>query len=542
MTHQADLVKSDINTYLKQHEQKELLRLLTCGSVDDGKSTLIGRLLHDSKLIYEDQLAAVSAASIKSGTTGDKVDLALLVDGLQAEREQGITIDVAYRYFSTTKRKFIIADTPGHEQYTRNMVTGASNCDLAIILIDARSGVKQQTKRHSFIASLLGIKHVIVAVNKMDLVDYDQTIFDAICKDFIQLSNRLSLSHSHFIPLSALDGDNVVHKSTQMTWYSGETLMSLLENLEISGGKPSTDMRFPVQIVNRPNLDFRGYSGSIVSGELRVGEKIVVYPSMQVSKIKSIISNMQTIQIAQAPMAVTVTIGDEIDISRGDLIVYPENVPQVGRHVAATVVWMSEQSMNTGKLYDFKHMTRNFTGQVSCIDNIVDINNLELLPAGDSLSLNQIAHCQLRFNSELCFDTYEKNQHGGSFIIIDRLSNATVGCGMISKLGEENVANHTLTANDFVSRFGHTAGLIHLIGPFSNEELDGLKIQLFENSLNCVFLSQQNSTQSVIDSIIASGLICVAPAKQSVKSGIFIRISATDLCDNRKIDTSVFTT
>tara|TARA_R110002111_G_scaffold42704_1_gene78563 strand:+ start:14914 stop:16542 length:1629 start_codon:yes stop_codon:yes gene_type:complete len=541
MTHQADLVKSDINAYLKQHEQKELLRLLTCGSVDDGKSTLIGRLLHDSKLIYEDQLAAVSAASSKSGTTGDKVDLALLVDGLQAEREQGITIDVAYRYFSTTQRKFIIADTPGHEQYTRNMVTGASNCDLAIILIDARSGVKQQTKRHSFIASLLGIKHVIVAVNKMDLVNYDETVFNAICKDFRDLSKRLTLSHSHFIPLSALDGDNVVHKSTEMPWYSGETLMSLLENLQITGDKPSTDMRFPVQIVNRPNLDFRGYSGSIVSGELRVGEAIVAYPSMQVSKIKSIISGKQTIQTAQAPMAVTVTIEDEIDISRGDLIVYQENVPQTGRELAATIVWMSEQGMDTGKLYDFKHMTRNVTGQVSCIDNIVDINNLELLPAGRSLSLNQIAHCQLRFNSELCFDAYEKNKNTGSFIIIDRLSNATVGCGMISRLSEENTVNQTLTAANYLSRYGHTAGLIQLIGPFNNEDLTGLKLQLFESGLNCVFLNQRNSTQSVIDSIISSGLICVAPAKQSVKSENVIKISASDLHDKSPLDTSVFT-
>ncbi|MBQ0724350.1 MAG: sulfate adenylyltransferase subunit CysN [Cycloclasticus sp.] len=540
MTYQANLVKTDINEYLKQHERKQLLRLLTCGSVDDGKSSLIGRLLHDSKLIYEDQLAAVSAASVKSGTTGDKVDLALLVDGLQAEREQGITIDVAYRYFSTDKRKFIIADTPGHEQYTRNMVTGASNCDLAIILIDATKGVKQQTKRHSFIASLLGIKHVIVAVNKMDLVDYDERVFNNICRDFTWLSQRLSLTNIHYIPLSALDGDNVVHKSAATQWYTGGTLMYLLENLEITVSKTSGSMCFPVQYVNRPNLNFRGYSGSVVSGELTVGKEIIVFPSMQCSKIKSILTDEHSLQTAQVPMAVTVTTEDEIDISRGDLIVYPDDIPQIGRNLTATLVWMSEQEMHVGKLYDFKHMTRNLTGQITRVDNIVDINNLELLPTERSISLNQIAHCQLRFNSELCFDSYKNNKIAGSFIIIDRLSNATVGCGMITNLSTEKINQRTITADDFVARFGHTAGVIQLIDTFSHYDLNRLKTKLFESGLTCVFLNDQNNTQSIIDLITESGMICVCQTKQVLQTPVLLKLKRTDVQDNETLDTSVF--
>jgi len=329
MSHQSDLISTDINAYLAQHERKELLRFLTCGNVDDGKSTLIGRLLHDSKMIYEDQLAAVLADSVKSGTTGGAIDLALLVDGLQAEREQGITIDVAYRYFSTARRKFIIADTPGHEQYTRNMATGASTCDLAIILIDARHGVQIQTRRHSFITSLLGIRHILVAINKMDLVDYDREVFERIKADYLQFSSRLPQADFQFIPMSALNGDNVVNPSEHMPWYSGPTLMATLETVEIAKDRNLRDLRFPVQYVNRPNLNFRGFCGTIASGIVRKGDEIVVLPSQKKSRVKSIVTLDGELEAAFTDMAVTLTLEHEIDISRGDMIVHSDNFPLV---------------------------------------------------------------------------------------------------------------------------------------------------------------------------------------------------------------------
>ena len=312
MSHQSELISTDIDAYLSQHERKELLHLLTCGSVDDGKSTLIGRLLHDSKMIYEDQLEAIKSDSVKSGTTGNDFDLALLVDGLQAEREQGITIDVAYRYFSTAKRKFIIADTPGHEQYTRNMATGASTCELAIILIDARHGVQTQTRRHTFIASLLGIKHIIVAINKMDLLDFSEDVFNKIKQDYIDFTKELNTGELYFIPMSALKGDNVVNVSEQTPWYGGETLMWMLENVKISADRNFDDFRFPVQFVNRPNLDFRGFCGTIASGIVRKGDEIIALPSGKSSKIKSIVTYDEELELAHMPMAVTLTLEDEI--------------------------------------------------------------------------------------------------------------------------------------------------------------------------------------------------------------------------------------
>ena len=324
MSHQSELISTDINAYLAQHERKELLRLLTCGSVDDGKSTLIGRLLHDSKMIYEDQLAAIEADSVKSGTTGG-LDLALLVDGLQAEREQGITIDVAYRYFSTTKRKFIIADTPGHEQYTRNMATGASTCDLAIILIDARNGVQTQTRRHSFIASLLGIKHIIVAINKMDLVGYEESVYEKIKADYLEFSQKLAPANFHFIPLSALNGDNVVNVSKNMPWYEAGALMPILETIEISADRNYTDFRFPVQYVNRPNLNFRGFCGTVASGVIRKGDEITVLPSNKTSRIKSIVTFDEELELAHAEMAITLTLEDEIDAVSYTHLTLPTN-------------------------------------------------------------------------------------------------------------------------------------------------------------------------------------------------------------------------
>lgn len=430
MSHQSDLISTDIDAYLAQHERKQLLKLLTCGSVDDGKSTLIGRLLHDSKMIYEDQLESIKADSIKSGTTEGEFDLSLLVDGLQAEREQGITIDVAYRYFSTAKRKFIIADTPGHEQYTRNMATGASNCDLAIILIDARHGVQVQTRRHSFITSLLGIKHVIVAINKMDMVDFSEDIFNNIKKDYVDFAKTLEQGDVKFIPISALNGDNVVNTSDNTPWYDGETLMSILENAEIAAFHNVDDMRFPVQYVNRPNVNFRGYCGTLASGVVRKGDSITALPSGKTSKIKSIVTFDEELTKAFTPMAITLTLEDEIDVSRGDMLVHADNLPTVKEKFEATIVWMTEEPMLPGTQYDFKHTNRNVSGHISSLKYKIDMNNLkeELSP---SLQLNEIGQCEVSLDQAIYFDSYKTNPGTGAFIIIDRLSDVTIAAGMI---------------------------------------------------------------------------------------------------------------
>ncbi len=430
MSHQSELIATDIDAYLAQHERKELLRFLTCGSVDDGKSTLIGRLLYDSKMIYEDQLAAVRRDSLVHGTTGGDFDPALLTDGLKAEREQGITIDVAYRYFSTARRKFIIADTPGHEQYTRNMATGASTCDLAIILIDARNGVVEQTKRHSFITSLLGIKHIIVAVNKMDLVDYRQDVFEQIKSDYIGFAARMSADDVHFLPLSALCGDNVVEAGSNMAWYDGPTLMHLLENVHIASDRNLIDLRFPVQYVNRPHRDFRGYCGTIASGIIRVGDEVMVLPSRRVTQVRSIETFEGTLSEAFAPQSVTLTLDDEIDISRGDMIVHPGNVPRVDQQLEAMVVWMAQEPMVPGKQYLIKHAHKLVPGRVQTVRYRVDVNTLHRQEA-TTLELNEIGRCAVSVNQPLMFDGYRRNRSTGAFILIDRLSNGTVGAGMI---------------------------------------------------------------------------------------------------------------
>ncbi len=356
MSHQSELISQDILAYLAQHERKELLRFLTCGNVDDGKSTLIGRLLHDSKMIYEDHLETITRDSKKVGTTGDDIDLALLVDGLQAEREQGITIDVAYRYFSTTKRKFIIADTPGHEQYTRNMATGASTCDLAIILVDARHGVEDQTRRHSYIASLLGIRHLVVAINKMDLKDYDEQVYNEIKADYLAFAKQINLDTSSldFVPMSALKGDNVVNRSEHTHWYAGQTLMEILESVDVSGDLNDRAMRFPVQYVNRPNLNFRGYAGTLASGSLRKGDAITVLPSGKSSQIKSIVTFDGELEQAIAGQAITLTLEDEIDISRGDLIVSAQDSVRSSDHFEAMLVWMGEEPLLPGQALRFQ--------------------------------------------------------------------------------------------------------------------------------------------------------------------------------------------
>jgi len=429
MSHQGDVV--DIQAYLAQHERKGLLRFLTCGSVDDGKSTLIGRLLHDSKLIYEDQLAAVRKDSEKYNTTGgEDMDLALLVDGLQAEREQGITIDVAYRYFSTSKRKFIIADTPGHEQYTRNMATGASTCDLAIILIDARNGVQTQTRRHTFITSLLGIRHLVVAINKMDLVGFSEEVFDPIRKDYEDFSDRLDVGDVTFVPISALKGDNVVHPSRSMPWYSGSTLMHHLENVSIASDRNLEDFRLPVQFVNRPNLDFRGYCGTIASGIVRKGDAVMVLPSRRTNRVKAIVTYDGEVREAFAPMAVTLTLEKEVDISRGDVLVHPDNLPRVEERFEAMVVWMAEEPMKLGKQYLLKHASKLINAQVSEIRHRANVNTLAHEPASQ-LQLNEIGHCVVDLSQAVAFDSYKKNRATGAFILIDRLTNTTVGAGMI---------------------------------------------------------------------------------------------------------------
>jgi bifunctional enzyme CysN/CysC len=431
MSHKSDLISQDILAYLKQHEQKELLRFITCGSVDDGKSTLIGRLLYDSKMLYEDQLAQLETESKVHGTTGGGFDPALVTDGLKAEREQGITIDVAYRYFSTAKRKFIIADTPGHEQYTRNMATGASTADLAIILIDARHGVLTQTKRHSFIVSLLGIRHIVVTVNKMDLKGFSEERFEEICNDYRSFASRLDLPDVHFIPISALNGDNVVDPSPNMPWYRGSTLMNFIETVYIGSDKNLEDFRFPVQFVSRPNLDFRGFCGSIASGIIRRGDEIMVLPAKRLSKIKGIVTQDGELEEAFCPQAVTLVLEDEVDCSRGDMIVRPGNVPKVGQQFDATIVWMATEALIPGKTYIFKQTTLSTIGQVDSLRYRVDVNSLHRSPAPD-LQLNEIGRCSITVNQPLFFDAYRRNKTTGSFIIIDRVSNITVGAGMIT--------------------------------------------------------------------------------------------------------------
>jgi bifunctional enzyme CysN/CysC len=441
MSHQSALIASDIDEYLAQHERKELLRFITCGSVDDGKSTLIGRLFYESKMIYEDQLAAIKKDSSRYGTTGEEVDLALFTDGLEDERQQGITIDVAYRYFSTDKRKFIIADTPGHEQYTRNMATGASTADLAVILIDARHGVLPQTKRHSFIVSLLGIKHIVVAVNKMDIVDYDQKVFEKIRQDYVDFAARLELPDVHFMPISALKGDNVVTPSANMPWYTGSPLMPLLETVYIGSDRNMEDFRFPVQHVLRPNLDFRGFSGTIASGIIRKGDEVMTLPSRKKSRVKSIVTYDGELEEAFAPLSVTLTLTDEIDSSRGDMLVRPGNVPRVERRFDATVVWMAEESMLPGKQYLFKQTTKVSPGQVASLRYRIDVNTLHREPA-PSLALNEIGRCQVTLAEPIAFDAYRRNRGTGGFIIIDRMTNGTVGAGMILDRGDGDEANH----------------------------------------------------------------------------------------------------
>lgn len=516
MSHQS-LIETDIEAYLRQHEHKQLLRFLTCGSVDDGKSTLIGRLLHDTQMIYEDQMASLKKDSERMGTTGEEVDLALLVDGLQAEREQGITIDVAYRYFSTAKRKFIIADTPGHEQYTRNMATGASTCDLAVILIDARKGVLTQTRRHSFIVSLLGIKHVVVAINKMDLMDWRQEVFDQIRQDYLSFSNKLDAADIRFIPVSALKGDNVVDRSQNTPWYEGPTLLEHLENIDVSQDRNIQDLRFPVQYVNRPHLDFRGFSGTLAAGIAHPGDEIMVLPSRKTSRIKEIVTYDGNLEEAFPPMAITLTLEDEIDVSRGDMIVRTDNFPHVADRCNAHIVWMTEKPLVPGRQYYIKQATRTVTGSVSRIIHRIDVNTLAHSNA-DQLALNEIALCEVAFNAPLAFDPYQVCKGTGAFIVIDRLTNNTVGAGMITGLAETGDSRRRVSAEERAIRFGQQARVIYLIGQQAKDFAYLLERRLFDTGHAATVIDDETLTQAdenIAQALTHAGLISLWPLAQA---------------------------
>ena len=427
----SDLIAEDIDAYLVAHQHKSLLRFITCGSVDDGKSTLIGRLLYDSKMIFEDQMAALEADSKRVGTQGGAIDFALLVDGLAAEREQGITIDVAYRFFATDKRKFIVADTPGHEQYTRNMVTGASTADAAVILIDARKGVLTQTRRHSYLVSLLGIRHVVLAVNKMDLVGWDQAVFDRIVADYRAFAEQIGLSVFTPIPISGLGGDNMASKSDATPWYDGPILMDWLETVQVEDHLQAQPFRMPVQWVNRPNLDFRGFSGLIASGVVKPGDRIRVLPSGRESRVERIVTLPDDLPQAVAGQSVTITLTDEIDISRGDLIVAADAPSPVAGQFEATVVWMDDEPLPPGRAYLLKIGARTVGASVTEIKHRVNVNTLEK-SAAKRLELNEIGLVNLSLDQAVPFEAYADNRELGGFILIDRISNRTVGAGMLN--------------------------------------------------------------------------------------------------------------
>lgn len=523
MSHQSNLISQDILAYLKQHENKDLLRFLTCGNVDDGKSTLIGRLLYDSKLIYEDQLQAVTRDSKKVGTTGDAPDLALLVDGLQAEREQGITIDVAYRYFSTEKRKFIIADTPGHEQYTRNMATGASTCDLAIILIDARYGVQTQTRRHTFISSLLGINNIVVAINKMDLVDYSEARFNEIQTEYANFVNQLGdrkPSNIIFTPISALNGDNVVNKSEHTPWYTGDTLMGTLESVEINRNSAQNDFRFPVQYVNRPNLDFRGFCGTIALGDIHVGDRIVALPSGKSSTVKEIVTFDGNLEHAIAGQAVTLTLNDEIDISRGNVLVREDQVrPEISRAVNATVVWMADQPLSIGKLYNLKVGTQTVPAKVTAIHYRTNVNTLEQVQV-EQLELNAIANVTIEFDAPVVFDRYQDSRYTGSFIFIDRLNNVTIGAGMVEACVEWTAHSTPVTAEDRAARLGQKPAAV-CVPSQALEQAQALESLLIQQGIVAIAKAGLDAAQAAL--LRETGIVVIS----DVNSGADAELTAT---------------
>ncbi|WP_087720563.1 sulfate adenylyltransferase subunit CysN [Salinicola salarius] len=497
MTHQPALFANDIDRHLREHESKGLLRFITCGSVDDGKSTLIGRLLHDARMIREDQLAAVTRDSRLRGSVGGQVDLALLVDGLQAEREQGITIDVAYRFFSTDKRKFIIADTPGHEQYTRNMATGASTASLAVILIDARYGVQLQTRRHSFICDLLGIRHFMIAVNKMDLVDYSEARFQEIVADYRDFADRLNVTDVRFLPISALNGDNVVNPSSDMRWFDGAPLLTQLEQIETLSVQNLHELRFPVQYVNRPNLHFRGYCGTLAAGAVEVGSEIRVEPSGKRSTVARIVTNDGDLNVAYPGQSVTLTLHDEIDISRGDTLVAANSNIEPCTAFTADVVWMHETPLMLGHEYEIKAGTRIVPGRVVRIVYQVDVNTMAR-SAADTLGLNGIARCQIEVTQPLVLDSYQRSPETGNFIFIDKLSNLTVGAGMVvDALNVGHIVWHDMavTKRRRAERNRQKPSIIWftgLSGAGKSTVADALERQLFGMGYNTYLLDGDN--------------------------------------------------
>lgn len=431
MAHLSDLIASDIDAYLSAHERKGMLRFITCGSVDDGKSTLIGRMLYESKMLFEDQLAALEADSKKFGTQGDAIDFALLVDGLAAEREQGITIDVAYRFFSTDRRKFIVADTPGHEQYTRNMVTGASTADVAIVMVDARKGLLTQTRRHSYLVSLIGIRHVVVAINKMDLVDFSEEVFQRIADDYRQLARQLGLEQVTYIPMSALRGDNITEPSVAMPWFQGTTLTRYLETVEVDEARQQKQaFRFPVQWVNRPDLDFRGFAGLVAGGSVKTGDRIRVQPSGRESTVARIVTAGGDLEQAIAGQSVTLTLTDDVDISRGDVLSLAQAPAEVADQFEVTLVWMHDEPLLPGRPYLLKMGTQTVPASVTEIKYQVNVNTLEHM-AARKLELNAIGVCNIALDRNIPFDAYLDNRDTGGFILIDRMGNHTVGAGMI---------------------------------------------------------------------------------------------------------------
>jgi len=503
----------DAITTLQEDAGKDLLRFVTAGSVDDGKSTLIGRLLYESKGIYEDQLSSVVQASARVGSTGGDLDLALVTDGLRAEREQGITIDVAYRYFSTPRRKFIIADTPGHEQYTRNMATGASTASLVIILIDAQKGVITQSKRHAFIAALLGIPHVVVAINKMDLVDYSREVYKSIRREFTEFAAKLEIRDLTFIPVSALKGDNVVDRSDAMDWYRGSALLNHLETVHIASDRNLIDLRFPVQYVLRPDRTFRGYLGTVASGTIKPGDDVMILPGGMRTRIETVFGPEGDLGEAFPPLAVGVTLADDIDVSRGDTIIHVNNVPRVDRELDSMIVWMSEEPMLPGKQYLFKHTTRMTPGRISNLRFRVDVNTLHRDRA-DRLALNEIGRCVVSLARPIVYDPYTRNRQTGSFIVIDRLTNNTVGAGMVldrdpNKLAVSpekqvrthksgHVQSHASGIPELLraERMGHKPATIWLTGlPRSGKSTIAYELErkLFAAGANCCVLDGENA-------------------------------------------------
>ena len=536
-----ELIQRDVEAYLARHQQKEILRLLTAGSVDDGKSTLIGRLLYDSNMVYDDQAAALRRDSAKGSAGEGEIDYSYLVDGLISEREQGITIDVAYRYFATAARKFIIADTPGHEQYTRNMATGASTADLAIILVDARHGVLPQTRRHSTIAALLGIRHFVLAVNKMDVVSYDEAVFTEICRAYEAFAEELGVRGVRALPLSALKGDNVVNKSERMPWYDGPTLLSHLETVPLGDARGPGPLRFPVQHVLRPNLDFRGFSGTVEGGVLRPGDRVIALPSRRTSHVERVVTYDGDLAEARPPMAVTVTLADEIDVSRGDTLVHEGALPHIARSVEAMIVWMNERPMQPRGAYLLKHGTRVVSAEVHRIHDRLEVTTLDRKPARE-LSLNDIGRVTLTTSRPLFFDAYAENRATGAFILIDRLTNGTVGAGMIIGPGEGEPSMpdapaatassaRGVSAAERARRYGQRPASIFLVGgdPARQEELAyALERALWDDGFTACVLEPKDVGSARL--VMSLGLIAVAITHDGVElSAVRAAIGADDL-------------